>query len=313
MIDVVYTWVDGAYEGYPALLERYGRTSHDLNPNRFRDNLDLLKYSLRSLSMYAPWTGRVFLVTQRPQVPPWLDQSHPALRVVHHDEFMPAAMLPTFNSFAIVSMLAHLPDVSERFLYLEDDRLLGAPITTADLWDSRDRVWLYPKLKRSQAPARRLVAGDSPWNQAVAQANHLLDERYGARARPEIKHAPVVFDRAAFATFESRFADALASTRSSRFRAQFNIAPEHMVPYFMLHEGMARGASLARSYRDTSYAALENSLALTLPQLRYLAWRKPKFYCLNDNFGTHPNPATVRHVRAFLERQYPTPSPFELR
>ncbi len=52
-IDVVYTWVDGAAPGYAELLGRYAQSGHDLNPNRYRDNLDLLKYSLRSLERYA--------------------------------------------------------------------------------------------------------------------------------------------------------------------------------------------------------------------------------------------------------------------
>ena len=48
-------------------------TRHDLNPNRYRDNLSILKYSLRSLERFAPWIRRVFLVTCRPQKPAWLD------------------------------------------------------------------------------------------------------------------------------------------------------------------------------------------------------------------------------------------------
>ena len=43
-IDVVYTWVDDTFPGYRDLLDGYAGTSHDLNPNRTRDNLDLLKY-----------------------------------------------------------------------------------------------------------------------------------------------------------------------------------------------------------------------------------------------------------------------------
>ncbi|MBW2698592.1 MAG: hypothetical protein JRE70_19065, partial [Deltaproteobacteria bacterium] len=45
-VDVVYTWVDGTWPGYPELLNQYSDKQQDLNPNRYRDNLDILKYSI---------------------------------------------------------------------------------------------------------------------------------------------------------------------------------------------------------------------------------------------------------------------------
>ena len=48
-IDVVYTWVDDTFPGYAEELARHAGKPADRNPNRTRDNLDLLRYSLRSL------------------------------------------------------------------------------------------------------------------------------------------------------------------------------------------------------------------------------------------------------------------------
>jgi hypothetical protein len=92
-IDTVYTWVDGTWPGFDALLRQHAGDAHDLNPNRYRDNVDILKYNLRSLHRFAPWIGRVFLVTCRPQAPAWLDSA--AVRLVHHDEFMPTSDVPS--------------------------------------------------------------------------------------------------------------------------------------------------------------------------------------------------------------------------
>jgi hypothetical protein len=57
-IDVVYTWVDDQQPGYRELLSRYAKTKHDSDPARTRDNLDTLRFSLRSLQRYAPWVNR---------------------------------------------------------------------------------------------------------------------------------------------------------------------------------------------------------------------------------------------------------------
>ena len=87
-MDVVYTWVDGDTPGYAELLRQYARRQLDLNPNRFRDNLDILKYSLRSLERYAPWIRKLYLVTARPQVPRWLDLEAPELTEDIIDRFV---------------------------------------------------------------------------------------------------------------------------------------------------------------------------------------------------------------------------------
>src|SRR5580658_8510601 len=91
-LDIVYMWVDDRWPGYAETLARYARSAHDRNPNRTRDNLETLKYSLRSVSHFAPWRGKIFVVTCRPQCPAWLDRRHPDIRLVHHDEFMPDHM-----------------------------------------------------------------------------------------------------------------------------------------------------------------------------------------------------------------------------
>ena len=83
--------------------------------NRYANN-DELKYSLRSIAMYAPWVRKVFIVTDN-QVPAWLDTSNPKVRIVDHAEIMPAESLPCFNSSLIEHFLYKIPGLSEHFLY----------------------------------------------------------------------------------------------------------------------------------------------------------------------------------------------------
>ncbi len=89
-VDAVYTWVDGAdvawLERKNAVLAAKGVETEDAATSaaRFR-NRDELRYSFRSLDMYAPWIRNIYVVTDR-QVPHWLDVSHPRVRVVDHTE-----------------------------------------------------------------------------------------------------------------------------------------------------------------------------------------------------------------------------------
>ena len=73
-MDVVYLWVDGDHPDQRASYLRYfsalqGPMPGDTGAQRFRQH-DELKYSLRSLELYAPWVDRVFLVTNG-RLPPW--------------------------------------------------------------------------------------------------------------------------------------------------------------------------------------------------------------------------------------------------
>ena len=308
-IDVVYTWVDDAWPGYLAALRGYAATRHDLNPNRTRDNLQILKYSLRSLARFLPWARRVYLVTCRPQVPEWLNAA--AVTLVHHDEFMPADHLPTFNSFAIVSHLHRLPGLARRFVYIEDDRLLGRAVTPADFFDERGRVRVYEALRGTAGAARQHANGASPWNLALAHSNALLDARFGPKRRGQLKFGLLAVERDSWAAMLDEWPGDFARTAASRFRAESNVAPEHLYPYYLLETG--RGVRVPRltMLRHAWYQPLNNVTAFQAAGLARLRWFAPRFVCLNDNFGARPNPAAVAVVRRALERWFPTPSRFE--
>jgi len=309
-IDAVYTWVDGGWPGYDELLRRQAQDRHDLNPNRYRDNLSTLKYSLRSLARYAPWVRRVFVVSCRPQCPPWLDTGKVTL--VHHDEFMPAADLPTFNSFAIVSNLHRIDGLSSRFLYIEDDKLFGSPVTPDDLFDAEGRPRVYLKGRASPAPAGRTTMRLSPWNRALAHANYLLDARYGQKRRAFVHHAPLPIDIGSWRAMIAQWPDDFAHTSASRFRATGNVAPEYLYPHFLLAEGRGTLVPRATVIRTVAYHPLNNMLLLQRAGFFRLYWQRPKFFCLNDNFDHTPHPRAVALARHTLDAWFAVPSPFEV-
>jgi hypothetical protein len=310
-IDVVYTWVNGDWPGYRDLLQSQARKPQDLNPNRYRDNLDLLRYSLRSLDTHVPWAGRVHLVTARPQVPAWLRTDADGLRLVHHDEFMDAADLPTFNSFAIVSNLHRLPGVSRRFLYVEDDYLFGRTVAEGDFIARDGRIRVYRKLEHLVAASREEHPALSPWEAALAHTNRLLDERYGRARRRIVAHAPLILDVASWQGMVQRWPEDFRRTSSSRFRSAGNVAPEQLYGYYMLYEGGGVAVPTLAAYRDSAYVGLDNWLPWQRLALAYLRWARPKFYCLNDGFGERPNAKVVALVRDALEAASPRPSRFE--
>ncbi|MBT3168214.1 Stealth CR1 domain-containing protein, partial [Streptomyces sp. Vc74B-19] len=82
-IDVVYTWVDGQDPELRAKRERHreghdgGIAAREVGESRYT-SIDELKYSLRSLEMYAGFVRHVYIVTDG-QTPEWLDADAPGI------------------------------------------------------------------------------------------------------------------------------------------------------------------------------------------------------------------------------------------
>lgn len=305
-MNVVYTWVDDTWPGYADTLADHATRSLDKNPNRTRDNLDILRFSLRSLERFAN-VERVAVISARPQLPAWLDPTKVA--IVHHDEIIEAKHLPTFSSFGITTHLHRVPNVGERFLYLEDDRLFLAPVSEADFVDERGNVRLYAHGEMTPPGDRHALS--SPWDRALAESNRLLDGRFDRRPRPTLKRAPLWIDRESFAAFVKTFPDAIETTRSNRFRLPGSIAPEHLYPYWLWHTRRAFHVPRAFARAQTGYVGLGNVSFLNALSLASISRKEPKFVTLNDNYGDAPRKRAVATVRQWLTQLFPHPSRFE--
>jgi hypothetical protein len=309
-IDAVYLWVDGDWPGFRELRDSYATKPADRDPARFRDNLDILKYGLRSLS-HVPWIRNVYLVTARPQRPRWL-ADHPRLKLVHHDAFIDNDLLPTFNTSAINCHLDSLPGLSRRFLYFEDDMLVAAPVTLAHFLDMQGRLRVHRRIGSTHDASRMNEPSLTPGNASRAYTNHLLNEAFGPARRPTFNHAPLLMDREALREMRARWPEDFARTAASRFRAPRCIITTYLYQHYMLNTARGIEISIPRTYREVYYHGLEENIPWTWLGLLFPRLIRPKTMCFNDNWGENPNPRLIAMVRAFLEKTFPVKSPFEL-
>lgn len=170
-IDIVYTWVNGSEERFLADLRRYSQPDglhhvqqhHHLDPARFDDKNELL-FSLRSLQAHASaWIRNVHIITNG-QLPHWLDLDNPRVHIHTHADLVrrdalaeEQMLLPTFSSAAIETLLHLVPDLTDQFLYLNDDVFVGREAFYSDLWTHGGgtrvfRAWPLPD-----------CAVDCPW------------------------------------------------------------------------------------------------------------------------------------------------------
>ena len=120
-IDLVVPWVDGNDITWLEEKRKYSSVSwSEGNSNSRYSPSDNFKYWFRSVEKFAPWINKIFFVTYG-HLPEWLDISHPKLRIVRHDEYIPKEYLPTFNSHVIELNLHRINDLSEYFILFSDD------------------------------------------------------------------------------------------------------------------------------------------------------------------------------------------------
>lgn len=146
-IDIVYLWVDGSDKKWLSQKEKWlaqqtnEQTTECISTGveRWRDNGEL-KYSLRSLAENITWVNHIFIVTGFNQIPKWLNTRHPKITIVPHETIFPHDALPTFNSTAIDMCLHNIPNLSERFLLLNDDTFFNKTLAPSFFFDRRGRA-----------------------------------------------------------------------------------------------------------------------------------------------------------------------------
>lgn len=123
-VDVVIIWVDGNNPDWKKRYAEYSNTNlnGDKRIVRFRD-WNLLKFWFRGIEQFAPWARKIHFVTSG-EKPEWLNLDCEKLNWVKHEDYIPAEFLPTFSANVIETNLHRIAELSERFVYFNDDTLL---------------------------------------------------------------------------------------------------------------------------------------------------------------------------------------------
>lgn len=127
-IDFILMWVDGDDPKWKKDFQKFAPfdKNGDKKEVRFRD-WDNLQYWFRSIEKFAPWVNKIHFVTYG-HVPKWLNINHPKINIVLHEQiFEDSSHIPVFNSRAIEVNLHRIPDLTEQFVYFNDDMFLLQP------------------------------------------------------------------------------------------------------------------------------------------------------------------------------------------
>ena len=308
-IDIVYAWVDDSDPKWQAKFNKYRSVVKDVSDrnnteSRYRDRQEL-KYSLRSIHMFAPWVRNIYIVTDG-QTPDWLDTSVKGVKIVDHkDIFADAKALPVFNSHAIGAQLHHIKGLSDRYLYLNDDVMFGRAISP--------QAFFYGSgiAKLAISPAQIHAGKPNDYEPAPSSAGKnvrkALEGTFNRTITNKFKHTPSPQIKEVAYELEEKYPDLVRRTTTSRFRSKTDIQFAGLLHHsYSLLTGRAVTSDMEVAVVNISQSGAQEALD------RLVKTHSAYTICLNESETPKDKQDEIGlMVQEFFERYYPYPSPWE--
>lgn len=319
-IDIVYTWVDDKdivwAEKKKKFEQEYFRNNiknnDAINNCRFINN-DELKYSLRSLEKYAPWINHIYIVTDN-QTPDWLNTNNPKITIVDHKEILPKGALPTFNSLAIEHCIINIPNLSEYFLYANDDQFFYKKIEPTFFFKNNKIIYRYHR--------KILKEHTSLHSKMVKYAHNLIYKKFKKKYNLYPFHGIDLYRKSEILDCYKIFKEEIDRTIYTKFRDKYCVSRViysdysciKKLGYFKKMTNYNTNLPFLKSIynklfkiRERDALTISNSNSINL--YNYIKKYKPMLLCLNDDELATDNDRKI--IKEFLEKTYNKKSQFE--
>ncbi len=330
-VDIVYLWVNGNDDEWRAKRQKYAQkleSTGDFNmakfgnvEGRYRDN-DELRFSLRALEKFFPEHGHIFIVTDG-QVPDWF-QASDQITLIDHHQLIPHSALPTFDSGNIESYIHHIPGLSERYFYLNDDVFFGSPVCLESWffesgicvsWSDEPEV-IGSKLKAESTSLENASRLSKQWLQTkVDNSNNRADSRV-RKMNPQYLHTARTFShsprpmlKSVMMEIERDAPELFERVRSTVFRTwnKPTIISDFVLRWALAH-GLAKTIDHSHLYIATGQSLETQSLQNLKKQFGRL-----DFFCINDTTDdAHDGDPRLLQVRQMLNALLPNSSQKEM-
>ncbi|CEG59000.1 stealth family protein [Legionella fallonii] len=283
-IDIVYAWADGNDPQYQKLLAQVSRK--DMHYARFAESNELF-YSLYSIYKFAPWVRKIFIIVadyQNPSLQNLPSSLVNKITLIRQHEIMPGNALPTFNSMAIETVLHLIPDLSEHFIYFNDDTMLGNHVQPTDFFTPNGEGYFFKKwLPRIFfQPIRFLWPEFNYLHQSITLYKQIAQKKKKSAVLWHGLHHCQPCRKSIFEMLwkNPKTKTILNATLHSHLRANHNIQPTAL----MHLTGLDSGSMLERQMPISShlFIKLHHYSMFFHIQLLLLKKFKPQFLCFNS-------------------------------
>lgn len=309
MIDIVIPFYNDADKKWRNVLYDYMKQegSNDrqvVGEERYRD-WECFKYWFRCVENNCKWVNKVFLVVaSETQIPKWINRDNPKLKIVLHEDYIPKELLPTFNIMTIEIFFCKIKELSNNYVYCNDDYFFLNP-TTAGMFFVDD----LPVYKDTETELKKLEGGyltgsDATFYEILNNGMDLQLKISKDKARwYSLDHLPVSHKK----DFENEIIDNnyeifINANNKSRFRHKSN---------FSNHVLLSLYKDLKPYYKFNNY---NNSCYVTIRKdTNFDDFKDKQMVCFNDTEQLKPEEFkdAKEKLLSFFENKFPNKSSFE--
>lgn len=261
---------------------------------------DTLRYWFRGIENNCKWVNKIFLVVQNERhVPSWINKDNPKLRIVYHDEYIPKELLPTFNAMTIANYVSNLEDLSETYIYSDDDYYFLNPIPE-DMFFKEGRP-VHPNNKVPYEFFNNNETSDKVFYQ-ILDSTLRFEERY---MKEKVKYGFYHLPEARLKSFEQKIIkenekEILDSYISSKFRHNTNLCP------YMFNDllKICNKAIEGDPYKNSSYCNLDSTV-------QFSKYEHKDIVCFNDTERLDDYGITKIKLINFLKKKFPNKCSYE--
>ena len=331
-IDIVYLWVDSKDKSWRAEKDKWYEIINGEKPiydgaagdERFRDNGELL-YSFRSVAECAPWVNHIYIITGFNQAPKWLDTKHPKITIIPHEQIIPKDALPTFNATAIEMCIPNIPDLSERFIIMNDDTFFNKKVSPSFFFDASGRA-RFRYSKNAYDPSvsfEKWKATLDGYTQTLALSAKYIDEMFGLKMynmRPS--HGIDPYIKSSWIDCKNR--PELKKQINEQIKNKFRTNNE-IQRWLMNMYDYATGRAVFEHARAAKYgrhkisnfiynaihfcSTRKSNVVCTNAMMANSAIKRAPTFCIND--GPENDTYILKGNREFLQKRFPKKCEFE--
>lgn len=304
-VDIVYTWCNGEEESFKNEREfwkkKLGILMENSNYKCQWDDNDELKYSIRSVEKYAPWVRNIYVITNS-QKPKWFNDNN-KVKIVDVKDILPQNALPVFNSQAIETCIPYIKDLSEHFLYSNDDMFFNDTVDKSFFFDDDGKP-----IVRLQGKISNKTFKKSLYAKTIVSAQKKIKDLYGIKIEYSPHHCIDSYTKTIYLECIKDFKEDFERTCYQKFRCENSIQRA-----IILYRAIAKKQAVMRLTKFLGVFNRDSKcIALNSPQkLKYLNKRTIKLFCFNDDINASIEDRLK--FKSFLEKKYPNKSICEIK
>lgn len=331
-VDFVVSWVNSNDIQWQnkknELLQRNNQPTLMVGEERYHD-YGFFRYWFRAIEKYAPWVNHVYVVTDQ-QIPDFFSEND-KFTIIDHKEFIPHEFLPTFSSSVIELYLDKIPNLSDNFVYFNDDTFLNAPVKVSDFFNNKGipldmavPTLLAPHSEFDHLPFNNSLVLNRYFNKReILRKNwrYFFKLKYGFSnllkllmtlpfpywSSFTIQHIPFSLKKSDYLLLKKYAGEEMVRTSQMHFRSDKDIN------LWLLEEiRFMLGKFSPRSAKDGHFFDFDSASDL----VKCISKGETKLICINDDskkFGLHEKERVALKISDAFEKKFPNKASIEQR